>query len=110
MAQVSSPVCRASIAPSSAATSPTARNGKGKKERSAGAAAVRRRGVVGWSGASALRHTASGPYMQLAGKCIAGGDAGREASSGESKMRSKTEREAKGSRGGEGECTHKVDI
>lgn len=65
--------CRASIAPSSA-DSPA----EGGERRTAGvAAAVRRQGVDG--GRVGQVHAASEPYMQLAGKCIAGGDAGRAA-------------------------------
>lgn len=62
---------------------------KGDGRTTAGAAAARRQGVGG--GRVGQVHAASGPYMQLAGKCIAGGDAGREAA-----RERKTEGERKG--------------
>jgi len=44
--------------------------------------------------------------MQLAGKCIAGGDAGREAATRREKERRRDGRVT----GGEGGCTYEVDI
>lgn len=93
--------CRASIAPSSAG-----RPAEGGERRTAGVAAVRRQGVGG--GRVGQVHVASGPYMQLAGKCIAGGDAGRAAA--RERKREGEGRERGRVTGGGGECTHKVDI